>query len=118
MTQRSQVAQVAAQIGSRLEPDNAAWTNRFTVRSHTSNAVYVVAQRRTDNVWGCSCKGWTHYRRCKHLADILDRLASLPAAGFTPELVSLLESARTAFLDLEVKPRAITVIRQNRVLDL
>lgn len=71
------VAGIAEKIGSSLMPDNAVWMNRFTVKSKSSSSVYTVAQRRTDGVWGCSCPGWKHYRHCKHLTDILGRLAAL-----------------------------------------
>jgi hypothetical protein len=59
--------------GSKL-PDNAQWTNRFEIRSETSNRVYVVSQHKTKRHWGCSCPRWRTTRTCKHL-----RALALPA---------------------------------------
>lgn len=47
--------------------DNTQWTNRFTIKSETSNRVYVVAQHKTHRHWGCDCPGWKRHRTCKHL---------------------------------------------------
>jgi hypothetical protein len=100
--QRAQVAEIAEQIGSALMPDNAQWTNRFVVRSHTSDALYNVAQRRSDGSWGCSCPGWRHHRTCKHLHDILGRLSRLEARpGLDTDIIAMLASARFAALQLE-----------------
>jgi len=138
MISRIQAADIAAQIGSSLMPDNAQWTNRFTVKSTSSASVYVVAQRRTDAVWGCSCRGWTHYRHCKHLTDILRRLAKLadqidaptfrepkyagniPAANktFDSETVQMLRSARVALLDLDTVPTQADKSRRHRAVRL
>lgn len=49
-------------------PDNGLWTNRFEIRSASSNRVYVVAQNKTKRHWGCSCPGWKINRKCKHLS--------------------------------------------------
>jgi hypothetical protein len=123
MEHRAQVEEIARQIGSTLMPDNAVWTNRFTIQSTSSTREYVVAQRRTDGVWGCGCPGWRHYRRCKHTTDLLRRLANLPAAAkvLDADVLSMLESARTAYLDLD-GAGSRTPIRHrevaNRVLDL
>ena len=51
-------------------PDNAQWTNRFEIRSSSSNRLYVVAQNKTKRHWGCSCMGWIRHRNCKHLSAI------------------------------------------------
>jgi hypothetical protein len=48
-------------------PDNAQWTNRFEIRSSSSNRVYIVAQHKTNRYWGCSCPGWKAHKTCKHL---------------------------------------------------
>jgi len=107
MTQRTQVAEIAAQIGSSLMPDNAQWVNRFTVESiSTPGKYYTVAQRRGDASWGCSCWAWRRQRTCPHLHDILGRLARLEARpGLAPDIVTMLASARFAALDLgEVRP--------------
>jgi hypothetical protein len=50
--------------------DNAQWTNRFEIRSESSNRVYVVSQNKAGRHWGCSCMGWIRYRHCKHLAAL------------------------------------------------
>jgi hypothetical protein len=110
-TSRAQVEAIAVQIGSSLMPDNAQWTNRFTVRSQSSSSLYTVAQRRTDGTWGCSCPGWRHHRRCKHLTDILRRLAALPPqalAAVDPDVLAMLASARTAYLDIGERAPVIT----------
>jgi hypothetical protein len=122
ITDREQVAQIAAQIGSSLLPDNRDWHNRFTVESASSpNTLYVVAQRR-DGVWGCSCWGWKRHRHCKHLADILGRLAVLAAeaqADLDKAALAMLASARTAYLDLDESIRvASPVPKSARYLDL
>lgn len=51
-------------------PDNAQWTNRFEIRSESSNRLYTVAQHKSKRHWGCSCMGWIRHRRCKHLTSI------------------------------------------------
>ena len=79
------VVGIASRIGSSLMPDNDRWVNRFTVKSTSSSRVYVVAQQRSDGVWGCSCWGWKRYRHCRHLTDILERLRRLGYdVGTTP----------------------------------
>lgn len=45
---RTQVASIAAVIGSTLMEDNRDWVNRFTIDSTSSSRTYVVAQRRSD----------------------------------------------------------------------
>lgn len=68
------VVTIASSIGSKLEPDNAVWTNRFRIKSQSSSREYVVAQRKTDGVWGCGCPAWRHRRWCKHIDDLHQRL--------------------------------------------
>ena len=118
---RAQVAKIAAQIGSSLMPDSDQWVNRFTVKSQSSKAVYTVAQRRTDGVWGCSCPGWRHHRKCKHLTDILHRLATLSSQvqmKLDSAALEMLKSARTAYLDFgEAAPLAAPRLA-GRQLDL
>lgn len=50
-----------------MKPDNDQWTNRFEIRSETSNRIYIIAQHKTKRHWACSCPGWKRYRNCKHL---------------------------------------------------
>lgn len=50
-------------------PDNDQWTNRFEIRSESSNRVYIVAQNKKTGNWGCSCPGYLSKRKCKHLID-------------------------------------------------
>jgi hypothetical protein len=109
-TARSQAEQIAEQIGSSLMPDNKVWTNRFTVESTSSSRTYIVSQRRTDGVWGCSCRGWINYKHCKHLDDMLHRLSELNTktlSQLNEETLQMLASARTAYLDLS-EPTAMT----------
>ena len=56
--------------GSALLPDNAQYTNRFEIRSSSSDAIYTVAQSKTGRWWACSCPGWIRYKKCKHLAAL------------------------------------------------
>jgi hypothetical protein len=51
-------------------PDNGQWTNRFEVRSASSNRIYVIAQHREHRHWGCSCPAWRTRRTCKHLTSV------------------------------------------------
>ena len=53
--------------GSEVLPDNAQYTNRFEIRSESSDRVYVIAQHKSSRWWSCSCFGWIRYRKCKHL---------------------------------------------------
>ena len=119
---RNQIAQVAAEIGSGLMPDNDQWTNRFTVPSTSKpGEVYVVAQRHGDKSWGCSCWAWRRQRRCKHLDRVLARLAKLAEQApkqFDASILTMLASARTAYLDLDVKARNVKAKLHARVVDL
>jgi hypothetical protein len=117
---RAQVELIATQIGSSLKPDNRDYTNRFTVKSTSSSSVYLVSQRQGSGQWCCSCPGWIHHRKCKHLKDILSRLAALPvpAKVLDAGVLAMLASARTAYLDLD-GPKPVNVrMTADRVLDL
>jgi len=48
-------------------PDLKGWTNRFYIKSETSNRLYVVSQNIDKRHWGCSCMSWKTRRYCKHL---------------------------------------------------
>lgn len=114
------VGEIATQIGSTLLPDNERWTNRFQIKSESSDRLYIIAQQRADGVWGCSCPGWRHHRRCKHLADVLRRLTKLAERIPGYNHLSMMVSARTAFLDLEPTAKAKTPKAHGtgRVVDL
>ena len=58
---------VVKPAGSVALPDNDQWTNRFEIRSESSNRVYIVAQTKKTSNWGCSCPGYLSKRKCKHL---------------------------------------------------
>jgi len=120
VTPRQDIAAVAAQIGSTLLADNRVWVNRFQIKSQTSDSRYTIAQRRSDKVWGCSCIGWRHHRKCKHVTDVLCRLAALVdrAATFAPEVAQMLAEARTAYLDIDVKPIDVNITHTGREIDL
>ena len=51
-------------------PDNGNWTNRFEVKSASSNRLYIIAQSKDKRHWGCSCMGWRRHRKCKHLTTV------------------------------------------------
>ncbi len=51
-------------------PDNDQWQNRFTIKSESSNRLYIVSQHKTNKHWACSCPGWKAHRNCKHLAAL------------------------------------------------
>jgi hypothetical protein len=116
------IAAVASQIGSTLLPDNGQWTNRFQVKSLSSSSLYTIAQRRSDHTWGCSCPGWRNHRRCKHLTDVLQRLAavaiSATASAFDQATLKMLASARTAYLDLSPAKEITIPTAKGRVLEL
>lgn len=85
MLSRTTLALVAERTGSDLLPDNEQWSNRLQVRSETSTRLYVVAQRKSDGSFGCSCMGWKRYRRCKHL----DAMVPLLERAGRPEMPAL-----------------------------
>jgi len=53
--------------GSKIDPDNAQWTNRFEIKSESSDRLYRIAQNKNRGYWACSCPGWISRRNCKHL---------------------------------------------------
>lgn len=117
--QQRSIRDVANEIGSGLMPDNDQWVNRFTIPSTSEpGKFYVVAQRRGDHSWGCSCWAWRKSRRCKHLNHILQRLSELRGQYEAP-ILEMLASARTAYLlDLDVKPLRINAKIKPRLLDV
>ena len=71
--------------GTTALEDNSSHTNRFEIRSESSNRVYIVAQSKSAGEWQCSCPGWCikrpgKERNCKHLKALKPVLeASLEA---------------------------------------
>jgi len=63
-------AELAIPPGTTRLPDNKQWTNRFEIRSETSDRVYTVAQNKAKGHWGCSCPAWRTRRKCKHLRSL------------------------------------------------
>ena len=63
-------ATLALPPGTNKLPDNDQWTNRFEIRSESSDRVYIVAQHKGKGHWGCSCPGWRTRRKCKHLTAL------------------------------------------------
>lgn len=67
---------IAANTDLELLPDNASYTNRFEIKSESSNRVYTMAQRKSDGVLTCDCMGWRRARNghlnrtCKHVQTI------------------------------------------------
>lgn len=114
---KTSVGEIAAQIGSTLLPDNPQWTNRFQIKSGSSDRLYIIAQQRTDGVWGCSCPGWRHHRRCKHLTDVLRRLYELAERMPGYDHLTVMISARTAYLILEPAKAAKHVAPKGRVVE-
>lgn len=111
------VEEIAAQIGSELLLDNDRWTNRFQIDSQTSNRKYIIAQQREDGVWGCSCPGWRHYRKCKHLKDVLRRLVDLAKRMPGYNHLSMMLSARTQYLILEPSKDVAMPKQKGRAVD-
>lgn len=114
------VTAVAAQIGGTLLPDSDQWFNRFQVASASSSRLYVIAQRTTDKTWGCSCPGWRHYRKCKHLTDVLRRLSNVPLIeSFDEATAAMLQSARMAYkVDLQPAKAVAEPKLKGRMVDL
>lgn len=54
-------------IDAIKEQDNTLYTNRFKIKSESSNRLYLVAQHKQSRKWTCSCTGWITRRYCKHL---------------------------------------------------
>jgi hypothetical protein len=51
----------------RRMPDNAQYTNRFQIKSESSDRLYTIAQSKSGLWWSCSCPGWIRHKSCKHL---------------------------------------------------
>ena len=57
-------------LRSDMRPDESGWTNRIAVLSGSTTATYIVGQHAQKRHWGCSCRGWTNNRKCKHLTRL------------------------------------------------
>lgn len=55
---------------AKMLPDNGQWTNRFQIKSESSDNLYNIAQNKNRRFWGCSCRGWISHRKCKHLKEM------------------------------------------------
>jgi len=62
--------ELAIPPGATRLPDNDQWTNRFEVKSESSDRVYIIAQNKKKGHWGCSCPAWRTRRKCKHLRSL------------------------------------------------
>lgn len=51
-------------------PENDLWTNRFEIKSSSSDNIYIIAQNKKHRHWGCSCPSYRTRRYCKHLTTL------------------------------------------------
>ena len=51
--------------------NNKQWEERYEIRSQSSSRTYIIARNKANGTWGCSCRGWIHHGRCKHLDSFL-----------------------------------------------
>jgi hypothetical protein len=65
-----QLAKFIPPPGTRPLPDGPLWCNRFEVKSESSDRIYVIAQNKSTELWGCSCPGYRTRRSCKHLQHL------------------------------------------------
>lgn len=54
----------------RRMSDNAQYTNRFQIKSESSERLYTIAQSKSGLWWACSCPGWIRHKSCKHLESM------------------------------------------------
>jgi len=53
-----------------LLPDNKLYTNRFKIRSSSSDREYVIAQSKSGRWWSCGCFGFIRHGHCHHLEEL------------------------------------------------
>lgn len=70
MAKKPQNLPVIYKPASELLPDNDQWTNRFKVKSASSNRMYTIAQNKKKRHFACDCPGWKRHRKCKHLEHL------------------------------------------------
>jgi hypothetical protein len=63
---------VIVPASSERLPDstNGLWINRFAIPSSDGSQAYVISQHKEKRHWGCGCRGWRSYRKCKHLTNL------------------------------------------------
>jgi hypothetical protein len=91
--------------GATLLPDNVVWKYRMEIKSETSDRIYIVAQRKTDGAWACSCMGWIRFRHCKHLQAMKPALA---ASGLDVKSISESPKNKSPKATPKVTPKAAT----------
>ena len=111
---------LAEAMGGELLPDNKQYTNRFEIRSSSSDKLYVIAQRKSDEEWCCGCPGWVFKkkgleRNCKHLKTLRPLLEgaqrSRPSiAAAKPKLVAVKEAPKPR--KAAAKKKAVAVVAQ------
>ena len=72
----------SADLEVRLLPDSNTHRLRMEIDSESSNRVYVVSQRQFKDggtQFECSCPGWIHHRKCKHLTAMTPALEQAAA---------------------------------------
>lgn len=68
--QRSSTVLTQTRLRQVRLPDKGVWTNRFEIKSESSDRLYIVSQHADGRHWGCSCPGWITGRKCKHLTAL------------------------------------------------
>lgn len=78
MSTNKEIATLINQISSEgMLPDTNTHKVRFDIRSSSSNRLYRVSVRKSNNVLECSCPGWCRHRKCKHIEAIAPTLSKL-----------------------------------------
>lgn len=81
--------------GGKALEDNSSHTNRFEIRSESSNRLYIVSQSKSTGEWQCGCPGWIikkpgKERTCKHLQALMPLLQE--AQNPAPKRIAAAES--------------------------